>query len=103
MSLTNYLLVVLIALIILLTITYTTDFTLPINLPKMFESTSALTSSSSDIEYEKIKKSTQQTQQTQQPTNGINDFLIDTNFAYVDDFAMTENTGNVIADALKNI
>lgn len=132
MSLTSYLLVVLIALIILLTITYTTDFSLPVNLPKIFDPVESSTSSSSEIEYEKIKKQTsppntktnpiinfnqppiQQTYPIIDKTQDTNSFLIDTNFASIDsdiinkhlfteDFAMTENTGNVIADALRNL
>ena len=100
MSLNNYLLVILIALIILLTITYTTDYiTLPIELPKIFESTSDINSisSSSDIEYEKTKQQIlqppqqvqvyeqqqQQQQQVHEQQQDINNFLIDTNFASI--------------------
>ncbi len=99
-SLTSYLLVILIVLIILLTITYTTDY---ISLPKLFYKEES--SSCSNIEHEKkhnLKTS----------NSDIKNFLIETNesdninnklFSGIDDFQMTETTGNAIADALRNI
>ena len=59
-SLTSYLLVILIVGIILLTITYTTDFTLPIgsiSMGNFFDNSTESSSSCSNIEYEKNKKS----------------------------------------------
>ncbi len=106
-SLTSYLLVILIVGIILLTITYTTDY---INIPKMpkFLTRNYADSSSSDIEHEKKYKQPHHNQ----PNVDISNFLIETNesdninnklFSGVDDFQMTETTGNAIADALRNI
>jgi hypothetical protein len=126
-SLTSYLLVILIVLIILLTITYTTDYiTLP-SMPKLFTKYDD-ESSSSDIEHEKkhkhrpqqvnqVKQVNQvqqqfQTQQQFQSQTNPNNFLIETNesdninnklFSGIDDFQMTETTGNAIADALRDI
>jgi hypothetical protein len=132
-SLTSYLLVILIVGIILLTITYTTDFNFPIrpiNMGNFFDNSSE-SSSCSNIEYEKNKKSQQQSQHSKQvqhskpiafdslsiktkeePTD-ISSFLIDNNFDsdninkqlfnYTEDFQMTENTGNVIANALADL
>ena len=124
-SLSSYLLVILIVLIILLTITYTTDYiTIPNKISNFFDSSepssppSPTTSSCSNIEYEKIKNNTQPTkyettQIVKEDTTDITSFLIDNNFATIDsdninkqlfnqteDFQMTENTGNAIADAL---
>ncbi len=128
-SLTSYLLVILIVLIILLTITYTTDYITIPELPKFFDKED---SSSSDIEHEKklIKQKPPQSNSIQQqiksnpqiqsnnnyiPNNETTDFssfLIETNesdninnklFSGIDDFQMTETTGNAIADALQNI
>jgi hypothetical protein len=128
-SFTSYLLVILIVLIILLTITYTTDIiSIPIEMPKFFDTSSdSLTSSSSNIEYEKIKKqqlkSTKPQTQSIKPqtqsikpqtqSNDISNFLLDNNFdsdkfdKYIfnqtEEFQMTENASNAIANALANL
>lgn len=97
-SLTSYLIVILIVLIILLTITYTTDITIPI--PKIFTNSES-SNSYSNIEYEKKKQQTSINRHN--PINLDSENINKQLFNYTEDFQMTENTGNVIANALNNM
>jgi hypothetical protein len=102
-----------------------------INMSNFFDNSSESSSSCSNIEYEKTKKPIQQfkpnpnqvqnkstpssciSPQTKEESNDISSFLIDNNFDsdninkqlfnYTEDFQMTENTGNAIANALADL
>jgi hypothetical protein len=104
----NYLLVILIALIILLTVTYTTDYVnIPSQIYNFFSNNNSVNIPSSSDNVNPEKKDIN--------NEDMNYFLIDTNFASVEsdnvnkelfnpmeEFQMTETTGNAIADALKD-